>query len=385
MEPADLWETYIDPKYRDRAIRVVEVDGVEHLLMDYDELLMPPGVLAALGGAATEPRSRLFDGTMKYHDGCPPASYDPAARVALLDEWGVDVGVLFPTLGILWTTEDVGLASAYCRAYNDWQADFSAGISDRVAPIAQLNLLDVNEAEKELDRCLAMGFRGVFAYPEPVGGRRPGDPDFDPIWARCIEAGVPVCLHLVVRMGDRNPNGPWYGAKLEDITRSAEVNAGSMLFNTALTGPSQLMPAVTSMVTDGVFDRLPELKVVCVESGAGWAAYLMDRLDEKHALLGWRKELTLRPSEYLRRNVWFVAEPEERTIANQLDWSAVTIFSGVPTSRTSIRRWRRPISSGTPSRISRRRSCWRARGQRNGTLRTVGLPPSAGGLKESSY
>jgi predicted TIM-barrel fold metal-dependent hydrolase len=92
-----------------------------------------------------------------------------------------------------------------------------------------------------------------------------------------------------------------------------------MLFNTALTGPSQLMPAITSMVADGVFDRLPELKVVCVESGAGWAAYLMDRLDEKHALLGWRKSLKLRPSEYLRRNVWFVAEPEERTIANQLE------------------------------------------------------------------
>src|SRR4051812_28584061 len=109
MEPLDLWENYIDPAYRDRAIRAVEIDGVENLIMDDGKVLLPAGALAGLGGVHIEPRSRLLDGSMKYIEGCPPASYEPTARAKMLDEWGVDVGVLFPTIGIMWTTEDVGL------------------------------------------------------------------------------------------------------------------------------------------------------------------------------------------------------------------------------------------------------------------------------------
>jgi predicted TIM-barrel fold metal-dependent hydrolase len=74
------------------------------------------------------------------------------------------------------------------------------------------------------------------------------------------------------------------------------------------------------MVLDGVFDRVPGLKVLCVEAGCGWAAHLMDRLDEKHAVLGSLfPPLARRPSEYLQTNVWYVAEPEERTIGAMLE------------------------------------------------------------------
>src|SRR3954462_11908568 len=84
MEPADLWERYLDPQYRDRAIRIVETDGVEQLIMGEQVILS--GTLAGLGGAPV-PRSQLFVGGLKYADGCPPASYDAAARADLYDEW----------------------------------------------------------------------------------------------------------------------------------------------------------------------------------------------------------------------------------------------------------------------------------------------------------
>ncbi|HZQ85443.1 MAG TPA: amidohydrolase family protein, partial [Acidimicrobiales bacterium] len=71
---------------------------------------------------------------------------------------------------------------------------------------------------------------------------------------------------------------------------------------------------------DGVFDRVPQLKVVCVEAGCGWAAHLMDRLDEKYELLSFMQApLRHRPSEYLQTNVWYVAEPGERSIDAMLD------------------------------------------------------------------
>jgi predicted TIM-barrel fold metal-dependent hydrolase len=68
------------------------------------------------------------------------------------------------------------------------------------------------------------------------------------------------------------------------------------------------------MIADGLFDRFPKLKVVCVEAGAGWVPYIMDRMDEKYEHLGWTYPLKMKPSEYFRRNIWVVAEPEERTI-----------------------------------------------------------------------
>jgi predicted TIM-barrel fold metal-dependent hydrolase len=228
----------------------------------------------------------------------------------MYDEWGVDAGVVFPTIGILpFPCDDPKLASAYCRAYNRWQSEFAADARGRVLPIAHVFLGDLDESIRELDRCLALGFKGVFVAPEPVNGVRPGDPHFDPFWARCAEAGIPACLHVVVRFGTGMPFEPWL------------MTGAGTVFGFALGSPGQIIPTVASMVLDGVFDRHPALKVLCVEAGCGWAAHLMDRLDEKYELLSFAHPvaLQLRPSEYLQRNVWYVAEPDERTIDSMLD------------------------------------------------------------------
>lgn len=310
MEPADLWEHYLEPRFRDRAIKVVDVDGTDQLVAD-GHVILPMG-LAGLGGANIEPRSRLrTDRSLRYVDGCPPASFEPADRARLLDEWGVDRSVLFPTIGILpLPIEDMDLLSAYARAYNSWQAEFYQQIPERVIPVALLNLADVAAATAELERCLALGFRGVFLPPETIGGHKPGSPHFDPLWERCAEAGVPLCMHVVVRFG--GPAAPFAGW---------QAAGANMLFSFSLGAPGQLMPCLTSMITDGAFDRIPDLKVVCAEAGAGWAPYLMDRLDEKAALFAdtLTPPLQLRASEYVRRNCWFVAEPAERTVGATLD------------------------------------------------------------------
>ena len=79
----------------------------------------------------------------------------------------------------------------------------------------------------------------------------------------------------------------------------------------------QLIPAMAAMITDLVFERFPRLKMVAVEAGCGWAAYLMDRLDEKHDILRAMlpAPMPLKPSDYIRRNCWFVAEPDELVVA----------------------------------------------------------------------
>ena len=306
MEPPDLWQRYLEPKFRSRAIRIEVVDGEEQLIIG--ERVVLRRVLAALGGAHID-RVKLFAGGLRYVDGCPPASYQPAARAELLDSWGVDRGVLFPTIGILpFPTEDVELASAYCRAYNTWQAEFSQTIPDRVVPIAVVNWHDVPTAAEELDRCLRLGFRGLFVPPETIAGKRPGDAAFDPIWQRLQAADVPGCLHVIVRFeGAAVPFAAWH------------QSGASPVFGFGLGATGQLVPAMASLVLDGLFDRFEKLKVVSVEAGCGYAAYLMDRLDEKFHFFRAMSPLQKKPSDYVRRNCYFVAEPEERSIGAMLE------------------------------------------------------------------
>jgi predicted TIM-barrel fold metal-dependent hydrolase len=308
MEPPDLWTQYLEEKYRHRAIRIEEIDGVETLLVDNQPILT--GRLAGLGGVHLD-RTKVFAAEMKYLDGCPPASYDPRERARLYDAWGVDRGVLFPTIGILpFPTDDQDLASAYCRAYNRWQHDHHAAIPDRTIPIAIINWASLDDAVHELKACISRGFAGLFVPPEVVNGMRLGNPFFDPIWQLCAEAGIPGCLHVIVRFsGAAVPFRVW------------QDSGAGPLFSFALGAIGQIEPALASMVIDGLFDRMPTLKILAVEAGCGWAAHLMDRLDQKYRhfrdLIA--TPLKLKPSEYIQRNCYFSAEPEERTIGAMLD------------------------------------------------------------------
>ena len=309
MEPPDLWQTYLEPKYRERAIFIRQAPGGEELVIDGDVLMK--GRLASLGGVEHDAAALFMQPDVPYLDGCPAASMKTDARIRLLDDWGVTAGVVFPTIGILWDKpEDPELAIAYARAYNNWQWDFASPALDRIVPIAHVPLYDVELAYAELSRCLKLGFKGMFLAPEPVNGKRPSDPEFDRLWALLEEAQLPVTVHLIVRF-NRVVN--------EAATRWYDRGFMNTVFAFGIGGTSQLIPATASLVCDGLFDRFPKLKVVMVESGAGYAAYLMDRLDEKFERFRSLVPIKRKPSEYFRENLWFVMDPSERSIDAQCD------------------------------------------------------------------
>ena len=86
-----------------------------------------------------------------------------------------------------------------------------------------------------------------------------------------------MCLHVIVRF-NRAPGimGQFY--------QPGEFRA---VYGFALGGFAQVVLAAMTMIADGLFDRFPRLKVLCVEAGCGWAPYIMDRMDEKYEHLGW--------------------------------------------------------------------------------------------------
>jgi predicted TIM-barrel fold metal-dependent hydrolase len=119
-------------------------------------------------------------------------------------------------------------------------------------------------------------------------------------------------MHLIVRF-DRVVNAAasqWWNSATEPM---------NTVFSFGLGGTLQLLPATAALVCDGLFDRFPHLKVAVVESGAGYASYLMDRLDEKYDRFGSVVNLKRKPSEYIRDNIWFVMDPSERSIDAQCD------------------------------------------------------------------
>lgn len=306
LEPADLWLEYLEKKYRDRAIRIENTEGVEKLIIGEEVVL--EGVVAGLGGAE-ESKAALFSGQRSYVRDNPLDSYDPQARLKRMNEWGIAKSVLFPTICILpFPTEDQDLANAYCRAYNNWISEFCAADPARLGAVAVLNWHDLDEAARELDRCIKLGFKALFVPPETVAGHRPASTHFDPIWVRLQDASMPACFHVIVRFsGAARPFSDW------------QDTAPGPIFSFGLGGAGQLMPAMASLISDELFERFPAVKVVSVEAGCGYAPYLMDRLDAKFE--AFREILTMkrRPSEYIRESCYFVAEQGERTIESALE------------------------------------------------------------------
>src|SRR5215510_2038299 len=103
LEPRDVWQRYLEPRLRERAIRIErDAEGIEVLLVDGHPHLALRGRLGALGGIGMDSADLMSVGQRSYEDGCPRGGYDPAARLQVMDQEQIDVVLLYPTIGIAW-------------------------------------------------------------------------------------------------------------------------------------------------------------------------------------------------------------------------------------------------------------------------------------------
>jgi predicted TIM-barrel fold metal-dependent hydrolase len=307
LEDAGLWDRYIEAKYRDRALRMKrDADGLEYLEIAGRPSKRTrkgyPATLGRMGQKELEAFTPHPDKT--YAANMPFGACDADERLRLLDAEGLDAAVLYPTLGILWEAEldDVELSQAYCRAYNRWVADFCRGSKGRLVPIAHLSLGDPQAAAAELERAVKDGCRGAFVVPFTWTHKAHGDPVHDPVYARAVELDVPIAIHPAFEPFELRSPRFENGHRLSLL---ASVTAGE--------GVRQ---AFTTFFDFATFDRFPKLRLVLLESGAGWIGYWLDRLDGvgTATYLGARAPLRLKPSDYFRRQVWISGDPDERTL-----------------------------------------------------------------------
>jgi uncharacterized protein len=309
LEPPDLWETYLEPRYRDRALRiVVGDDGLEMLEIGGRPSVMSrrgsPSVLGAMGDP--DLRAIQLDPERTYLREAPFGSMDPDERVTLLDAEGIDAAVLYTTIGLLWEAEldDPELSQAYTRAYNRWICEFCAG-HDRLVPTAHLSLSDPAAAARELERAVGEGARGAYVCPFTHDGRPLGHPGNDPVFAAAQDLDVPLAIHPTFEpqwtKGTRM--GAWEHVRELRLTASVQASDG-------------VRHQFSTLFDYGVFDRFPGLKVLVLESGGGWIGYWLDRMDAVfgHTAIGERVPLANPPSYYFRERCWISCDPDERTI-----------------------------------------------------------------------
>ncbi|MFN0088780.1 MAG: amidohydrolase family protein [Acidimicrobiales bacterium] len=312
LEPRDTWLTYLEPQWRDRAIRIERDErGDEVLLIDNQVLEGLRGRLAGLGGIELDPAKALDPREkLTYEDGCPLGGYDPAARLQVMDAEQIDIALLYPTIGICWEgiVTDPALATAYTRAYNRYIVEFCSHNPDRLVPVAHLSLLDVEGAIEEAKRARAAGCVAAYLSPDlqARAGKHLMDPMFDPFWATLADLDMPCGFHVVVR--DRPFFRQWMPGR----------GAGSELFFFAFLA-IDVMAAFTQMLAGGVFERHPGVRCVVLESGATWISSWLDRMDHKYEVMANVTPTALKPSEYFFRQCLVSADPDETVIAPIVD------------------------------------------------------------------
>jgi predicted TIM-barrel fold metal-dependent hydrolase len=297
LEPLDLWSNYIDPAYRDRAPRLVKGEnGKERLVVDEHMI----GAVGARQGVVAAD-------TMEYKDG-KPGGFDPHKRIPDMDADGIDAAFLYPSLGLFsGAIQDPQLAAATCRAYNRWLADYCQPYPDRLFGVAMLPMQDVELAiaemrfaKKELD------FRGGFIRPNPYNNKMINHPDYEPFWAAAEDLDFSIGFH----------EGGSSGMPTVGVDRFEGRGARHIVSHTM-----EMMLACLAVIWGGVCEKHPKIRIGFLESGGGWIAPWLDRMDRHFDDQGFNDSgLTTRPSELFQRNCWISFEPVEGSLRVLADY-----------------------------------------------------------------
>ncbi len=245
-----------------------------------------------------------------------PAFRDRAARLAAMDQQGVDKVILFPTLGVTvegLMADDAEMLYDCFHAFNRWlDDDWGFAYQDRVFAAPYLSMLDVDRAVGELEWVLDRGARVITLRPGPAYGRSPAHPCFDPFWARVNEAGVLVTYHVYDGASPyRDTFRRLWAAPPEPLSPEVGV-LESALFGT----DNQIMDTLSALILHNLFGRFPNVRVASMELGSFWIPLLLHRLDHAGHLVDRRVTtfggtLSQRPSEIFLQHVWISPFPEE--------------------------------------------------------------------------
>ena len=300
-ETSDAFTRYRDPKFAERGVRLVDVDGKPRYTFDGGRLhpIIPgpgdvhprprPGALYDYFAGKSE-KARLGNELSCEDPAEHPEWFNRDARLACMDEQGVEAAWLFPSQGVCMEgpmQPDIEASIHILHAFNRWlDDDWGFAYRNRIFAVPFLTLSDVDHAVAELEWCLERSARVVSIRNGPVftpdGTRSPADPMFDPFWARLAESGIVVAPHAGFEDGyvevtaavAREWGRPY---KLKGDAIDQYTGIVSMLMKHRL-----VHDFAAILVADGLFERHPGLRVAYIENGGTWVGDLLHGLQVLH-------------------------------------------------------------------------------------------------------
>jgi predicted TIM-barrel fold metal-dependent hydrolase len=273
-----------------------------------DGLVPPPGKLREWLKAVAEGKSNVTGWTK-------PTDYmtDRNARLAKMDEFGVEAALVFPGMFIA-TFGELGEnpeSNAVLSAYNRWLRDkWGYAYQERIYGVPVLSLFDMETSVREAEQLIKDGARAVCMPMGPAQGRSPADPMFDPIWSRLNEAEVAITFH-VAEAQFMHPLIRAWGEEPLQARRTGQTAWQWMFCYSEL--PIQMMLA--NIVYHNLFERFPKLRIASVENGADWLPQMLKKMDKMRGMARngyWPcGQLKERPSAIFKRHCFVVAYPED--------------------------------------------------------------------------
>jgi uncharacterized protein len=195
---------------------------------------------------------------------------------------------------------DAELRLMCVEIYNDAMAEMQDASGGRLYPMALLPWWDIDACVAEAERASQLGLRGVNMTSDPqVQSDLPdlGDVLWGRLWDVCSSLSMPVHFHI----GASQTTLQWFGTSpWPSLGTDQKLGIGSaMMYVTNAR-------VLSNIVYSGMLERHPGLKVVSVESGIGWIPFVLEALDHQadETAAGSMDYLSLRPSEYFRRQVY---------------------------------------------------------------------------------
>lgn len=306
MEPADLWERYIDKKFKHLAPRGVISHNVRDLRMVY-----PDGRDWARQSVRESDvaSGKNFEKNQGVYGKDAARGWTSQVQLEAMDIEGIDVAVLYPTRGLralVVEDMDAPFAAAMARAYNDWLYDFCKQDPKRLVGAAMISTYNMNDAVEEARRCAGLGFRAVFMRAVPLVDHQWQDSYYEPLWSALEDLNLSVGLHESTGTGARQ------------VGRRLEPN---LMLRRVYAQPFEQMMALGNFCAGGIFARHPKLRAAFLEANCSWLPWLLWRLDETWELEGdvWAPDLKAKPSEYFRKHCVVSIEPDEVTATKIID------------------------------------------------------------------
>ena len=202
----------------------------------------------------------------KGYEGLRAGIRDGARRGEDQDIDGVAAEFLYPGFFGMFSFENTELLVACQRNYNDWLHDYATAANGRLYGLAALPMQDPEAAAAELERVIALGYKGGCIPCTSPADKPYFDPVYEPIWSAAEEADFPLSMHVGTN------------AFLPREYRQKDPNRDSVFdyANTAAT----ITRTLVELMCRGVAERHPTLKFVVSEFNAGWIAYWLNRVDQ---------------------------------------------------------------------------------------------------------